>query len=201
MPERNSSAAAALARVVLINEDIKQVVRSAFAINLMALNAILVARRAGTAAAGFGVVAGEMRELSTSLEGCMAGLRRLSDDLLASVTRAMRHGRVERILIRSAGLGEAARIHLDPVLQRSGGRARAIAREIDGQCAHLLEDVESAVRISRMADSLAHMAKIEASWSSDRAGLATVSDELAQSLRGILPPLQALSAKLREIRQ
>jgi len=202
MSATDSSAGAALGHVVLINEDIKQVVRSAFAINLMALNAILVARRAGAAAAGFGVVASEMRELSTSLERCMAALRTLSDELLTSVTRALRHGRMERILTRSAGQGDPAGRYLEPVLRRSGERRDAIAREIDGQCARLLHDVDAAVRISRLADSLAHMAKIEASWSSDhRIGLASVSDELAQSLRGILPLLQALSAKLQEIRK
>jgi len=194
--------AAALGRVVLINEDIKQVVRSAFSINLMALNAILVARRAGKAAAGFGVVASEMRELSGTLERSMVTLRRLSDELLDAVTRAMRHARIERVLARAADQGDAARAKLAAVLEASGIQRTDIEGRIAVQCATLLRDVQSAVQVSRLADSLAHMAKIEASWSSDhRIGLGTVSEELAQSLRGILPLLQALSAKLQEIRR
>lgn len=193
---------AALGRVVLINEDIKQVVRSAFAINLMALNAILVARRAGNAAAGFGIVASEMRQLSATLEATMATLRVLSDQLLEAVTRSMRHARIERALARTAEQGEASRNLLQQVLARAARHRVQLEREIAGHCAALLRDIHNAVEVSRLADSLAHMAKIEASWSSDhRIGLGTVSEELAQSLRGILPLLKALSSKLGDFRE
>lgn len=194
--------AVALGRVVLINEDIKQVVRSAFAINLMALNAILVARRAGSAAAGFGIVASEMRELSAALEATMATLRVLSDRLLEAVTRSMRHARIERALACTAEQGEASRTLLQPVLARAAEHRAQLEREIAQHCAALLRDIHNAVEVSRLADSLAHMAKIEASWSSDhRIGLGTVSEELAQSLRGILPLLKALSSKLGDFRE
>lgn len=199
MADRDGSAAA-IGNVVLVNEDIKRVVRCAFGINLMALNAILVARRAGSAAAGFGIVAAEMRQLSGALEGSMGTLRRLSDELLATVTRAMRHARVEAVLLRTASQGETVRHRLEPVLERSAQRRADIERRIRAQCRNLLNDLDGAVRVSRLADSLAHMAKIEASWSADhRTGLAAVSDELAQSLRGILPLLKGLTGKLQEI--
>lgn len=196
-----SSPAAALGRVVLVNEDIKQVVRSAFRINLMALNAILMARRAGSAA-GFGVVAGEMRELSEALVRSMRTLRALSDELLYVVTQVMRHARIERVLERAAAQSTSAHGNLREVLQATWARRIDLERRVTGQCAALATDVLAAVEISRVADSLAHMAKIEASWASDhRAGLDTVSEELGRSLRGILPLLQALSTKLEAIRR
>lgn len=196
-----SSPAAMLGRVVLVNEDIKQVVRSAFRINLMALNAILMARRAGSAA-GFGVVAREMRELSEALVHSMRALRALSDELLYAVTYVMRHARIERILERAAASGSSAQGNLREVLRATAARRIDLERRVAGQCAALATDVRSAVEISRVADSLAHMAKIEASWASDhRAGLNTVSEELTRSLRGILPLLHALSTKLEGIRR
>ena len=53
--EPSSGAALDLLRIVRINEEIKRVVSVAFKINIMALNAIFLAKRAGTAARGFGV--------------------------------------------------------------------------------------------------------------------------------------------------
>ncbi len=201
MSAPENASGAALGRVVLINEDIKQPVRSAFTINLMALNAILVARRAGGAAAGFGIVAGEMRQLSTTLETTMKTLRELSDRLLDTVTRAMRHARLESVLVRAADQGETARTLLTGVLAGTAQRRALLEREFGAHCAGLLHDLHNAVQVSRLVDSLAHMAKIEASWSSDyRVGLGAVSEELAQSLRGILPLLKALSSRLAEIR-
>ena len=58
-PERNlhlkAPASGELARIVRVNEEIKAIVATAFRINLMALNAIFLAKRAGNAALGFGV--------------------------------------------------------------------------------------------------------------------------------------------------
>lgn len=56
-----SGAALDLLRIVRINEEIKRVVSVAFKINIMALNAIFLAKRAGNAALGFGVLSNELR--------------------------------------------------------------------------------------------------------------------------------------------
>jgi len=49
-----------LLRIVHINEEIKRVVGVSVKINIMALNAIFLAKRAGTAALGFGVLSNEL---------------------------------------------------------------------------------------------------------------------------------------------
>ena len=59
--ESPSGAALDLLRIVRINEEIKRVVSVAFKINIMALNAIFPAKRAGNAALGFGVPSNELR--------------------------------------------------------------------------------------------------------------------------------------------
>lgn len=62
---------------VSINEGLKQVVDISNQINLVAMNAILVAKRAGTQSAGFKVVAMELRVFSQKLEDSMASLSRM----------------------------------------------------------------------------------------------------------------------------
>ena len=55
----SSEAGRELRRIVRINEEIKSVVSTAFKINLMAMNAIFLAKRAGQSALGFGVLSNE----------------------------------------------------------------------------------------------------------------------------------------------
>lgn len=199
--QRDSAAAAALAKVVLVNEDIKEVVRNANSINLTALNAMLMARRTGTAASGFGVVAEEMRSLSVQLESNMSGLRRLSDQLLGSVTQSLRQTRLERILHLTAARGASPAEHLAPVLDAAKIRRVALDLRIAEICAALVRDLERVVEVTRHADSLAPMARIEASWAAEhRFELGKVSTDLGQLLRNILPVLNRLAAKLAEAR-
>lgn len=198
---RDSAAAAALAKVVLVNEDIKEVVRNANSINLTALNAMLMARRTGTAASGFGVVAEEMRSLSVQLESSMSGLRRLSDQLLGGVTQSLRQTRLERILHLTAARGASPAEHLAPVLDAAKIRRVALDLRIAEICAALVRDLERVVEVTRHADSLAPMARIEASWAAEHQfELGKVSTDLGQLLRNILPVLNRLAAKLAEAR-
>ena len=63
-----------LSKSVAINQGLKQVVDISHQINLVAMNAILVAKRAGTQSAGFKVVAMELRLFSQKMEESMAKL-------------------------------------------------------------------------------------------------------------------------------
>lgn len=190
-----------LARVIAINQDIKLVVRRAFAINLMALNAILAARGAGDAAAGFGVVATEMRRLSITLEQSMRALRELTDQLLVTTARSTRHAHLAAVLVRAQQARKPAPVALARVLESSEQVHADFEQAIAAHCKALTTDVDNAIRVSRLGDSLAHLAKIEASWAAaHRAGLATVAGELAQALQSILPVLSGLERKLKEFR-
>ena len=65
-----------LSRVVKANEDIKKVIRISSGVNLVALNAMLVAKRSGERSRGFAVVSSELRVFSRKLEGAMTGWAR-----------------------------------------------------------------------------------------------------------------------------
>ncbi len=66
-----------LENAVTINEVLKKVIDTACQIDLVALNAVLVAKRAGAASAGFHVVALELRSFGHKIEQEMAVLERL----------------------------------------------------------------------------------------------------------------------------
>jgi hypothetical protein len=93
--QKNSSSE--LAGFVRLNEGIKGVVLIAFQINIMALNAILLAHRAGEVALGFGVISKELRSLSVELTGLMQELSKdayLAVNLISDLLRQERRYRL-----------------------------------------------------------------------------------------------------------
>jgi methyl-accepting chemotaxis protein len=71
--------------VVSINENLKSVISISSQINIVAMNAILVAKRAGQQSAGFRVVAMELRLFSQKIDEMMAFLGSLIFDIVRSV--------------------------------------------------------------------------------------------------------------------
>jgi hypothetical protein len=63
-----------LNRAVSINESLKQVIEISSQINIVAMNAILIAKRAGPQSAGFRIVAMELRLFSRKIEDLMGFL-------------------------------------------------------------------------------------------------------------------------------
>lgn len=90
-----------LALIVRINEDIKVVVRLARNINMLALNAILLARKAGDVALGFGVISSELRTFSKILTKNMEALMALSYSSIETVSSQQRRLRMTALMQRA----------------------------------------------------------------------------------------------------
>jgi hypothetical protein len=98
-----SGAALDLLRIVRINEEIKRVVSVAFKINIMALNAIFLAKRAGNAALGFGVLSNELRVFSRDLRESMMSLTQLIHDLVGEVSVILLESRQDELFRKTVG--------------------------------------------------------------------------------------------------
>ncbi len=94
------------------NEEIKAIVATAFRINLMALNAIFLAKRAGNAALGFGVLSNELRRFAQDLTRHMSALRDMTSGSVGCVTGVVQAQRNLAILTAAVRLsGERHRRH------------------------------------------------------------------------------------------
>lgn len=101
-----------LALIVRINEDIKVVVKLARSINILALNAILLARKAGDVALGFGVISGELRTFSKILTKNMEALMALSYSSIETVSSQQRRFRMTSLMQRALAEINSERVHL-----------------------------------------------------------------------------------------
>ena len=168
MTNLHSSAEAGreLRRIVRINEEIKSVVSTAFKINLMAMNAIFLAKRAGQSALGFGVLSNELRRFASDLQVQMAGLRETTYGSVATVTALLKQSRISRLLERARteaqGDGKAliqglANRRDETTLARNDEQMAALNRRLS----HMIADTAQLVELGSV---LARSAKIEAAY-------------------------------------
>ncbi len=168
MTNLHSSAEAGreLRRIVRINEEIKSVVSTAFKINLMAMNAIFLAKRAGQSALGFGVLSNELRRFASDLQLQMAGLREATYGSVATVTALLKQSRISRLLERARteaqgdgkGLIQSLTNRRDETtLARNDEQMAALNRRLT----HMIADTAQLVELGSV---LARSAKIEAAY-------------------------------------
>ena len=181
-----------LLRIVRINEQIKRVVGVSFKINIMALNAIFLAKRAGTAALGFGVLSNELRVFSQDLRTCMASLTTLIHDCVNEVSIALHDVRLSGLLLK-ASRHSPEQPALLRVLARRDGEAEAHRRALASLRRQLKLALEDAFRMVELGGVLAKSAKIEAAYGQSFApALAQVSGEFDGIIEEIRTSLESL---------
>lgn len=180
-----------LLRIVRINEQIKVVVGVSFKINIMALNAIFLAKRAGTAALGFGVLSNELRVFSQDLRNCMASLTTLIHDCVNEVSVVLQDIRHTRLLREAAEMAPASAA-VQVLAQREAENEKH-----DLQLASLRKQLkralEDAFQMVELGGVLAKSAKIEAAYGQTFAvPLAQVSGEFDGIVEEIRSSLESL---------
>lgn len=180
-----------LLRIVRINEEIKAVVNVAFKINIMALNAIFLAKRAGTAALGFGVLSNELRVFSQDLRDCMGTLTGLIHRCVDNVSVVLQDIRHIRLLRDAVNL--SPNLQLSKVLARRDEENADHAQRLAALRKQLKRALEDAFRMVELGGVLAKSAKIEAAYGQSFAGaLAQVSGEFDGVVEEISKSLESL---------
>ena len=182
------SGVSALHQSVLIHEEVKVVIRNCFEINLMGLNAILLAKKAGESARGFGVISGELRLLSLELQTAMQRLALLTQELLATATQRLQAERRLSKLDDAAAHSERLALMLQPAMRQAHER---LAHLVEAN--RFRECLDDANRSCTFGLVLARSARIESAYSGDmRSVLAELSETFAKKIEAILPRLDSL---------
>ena len=185
-----------LRRIVRINEEIKQVVAAAFTINLMAMNAIFLAKRAGTAALGFGVLSNELRRFAIDLQQQMSTLSEMTHSSVNTVTALLKQARLNRVLeiTRSTSSGAGKRL-VEQILHTRLETALAERQEqSDAVNRRLTQMISDTVQLVELGSVLARSAKIEAAYGGGLSvPLTQVSSDFEQSISEIQFSLEKLT--------
>jgi len=157
-----ATAGGELGRVVEITEGVKRVLAIAAHISRVGVNAIIMARRAGDLARGFGVLSTELRTFTVSVTELMERLRETSFRLVRDVSALLQQSRNRQLLERTRdGLvrcnGPAV---MDAVLAaQSAGVTERMAR-LQGVRRELSAILETARQLGQFGTVLARTARL-----------------------------------------
>lgn len=188
-----------LHRVVRANEEIKKVIRISSGVNLVALNAMLIAKRSGERSRGFAVVSSELRVFSRNLEGAMTGLGALIFGLVRDAAAMRKQHHEQRHLLNIQARGQQMRKIMEPVLARMDERMRKTAGEIGRDWHQLRLQLNRVLQLCETGGSLSRSAKIEAVYGGDMsATLKQVANQIEETVSEIFSTLKLLRTQLAE---
>jgi len=185
-----------LRHIVRINEEIKKVIATAFTINLMAMNAIFLAKRAGTAALGFGVLSNELRRFAIDLQKQMAILSEMTYESVSTVTALLKQARLNQMLERTLDVceGLGRRLVEDALHSRLNDMLAGRQEQSDAVSRRLTQMIADTVQLVELGSVLARSAKIEAAYGGGMSvSLTQVSSDFEQSISEIQGSLEKLT--------
>lgn len=193
------SQASGLRRVVQANEDIKKVIRISSGVNLVALNAMLIAKRSGEKSRGFAVVSSELRVFSHKLEGAMTGLGALIFELVRDAAAMRKQHHERRHLLNIQARGQQMQELMGPVLARMDERMHKTAEEFGRDWQKLQLQLGRVLQLCEIGGSLSRSAKIEAVYGGDMsATLKQVANQIEETVNDIFSILKLLRTQLAE---
>ena len=181
MAHTASGTAQQLPQIIRMNEDVKTILATAEAINLLALNASVTARRIGSLGRGFVQVASELTEFSRETRRTMNNLRVGSFQLLVAVTRTLKEDRLLRYLQKAGVMRES---------ENSFVQERR----------NLLQQMDQVKRLAARGHVLANLAQIEAAQTTSlRRELLVISAEFSEAIETIRKHVESLGREARGI--
>lgn len=153
-----------LALSVSINHGLKQVIDISHQINLVAMNAILVAKRAGQQSSGFKVVAMELRVFSQKMEEIMFRLGELIFQLVKRIADLRKLQRILSLLQSTIRKSEGAATQLSQSLQSKSAQYESLNELVNQEWERLQNEVKRSLNLCSSGAMLSHNARIEAAY-------------------------------------
>lgn len=180
-----------------INEEIKHIIEISSKINLSAINAMLVARRAGDKSLGYSVVSFDLRKFSQQLDLNMNDIRHIIADLIQTVATLLGKYRDHSLLIRTADRSELSRKNIAKSLLAKDKDVIDTKNIISAQSDILRNKLDASLKLCHKGASLARSAKIESAYGGNMSRVLTqVSQEVEDRMSELLRVLRIINTKL-----
>ena len=198
-PELRGSGVGELTLIAGVNETIKHAITASRGISLIAINAGLVAGRAGSRARGFGVVAKELRDFSERMSAGMSGW----SDLICNVVRETARDRTQAHqlykLQDTARRSPKAQAAIAAACARSQARLEEITRRNSVQVFELLRLVQRTEKQRMAGQLIARSAVIEAAHGGAmRGAMQQMSSEIGAAIARFSERSEAVGQSMRK---
>ena len=180
-----------LRQVVGLRESIKTINSIAFQVNLLGLNAILLAKQFGEVARGFGVISSELRAFSKQLSHHMQAIGERSVNLVSLETQRLCIHKRHKLLC--AAQGRSTSDWLTQAQQRQQGVLSTLHVEREKTFKAMREYLDEAYQTCLFGTVIARSARIEAAYAGNQgAVLTTTSLDFSARVDQVLASLDRL---------
>lgn len=188
-----------LMSTVAINQTLKEVIEVSRQINLIAVNAILVAKRAGQQSSGFRVVALELQFFSRKVEVVMLKLGSLINDLVQRGANIYKSRRLIASFSQTIDQSQQAAPALQQCLQRSQDDFAQQNSAMQQQWSELRREIQRSLSLCSSGAMLSHNAHIEAAYGGEMyAKMDFIAGQVDQVMNLTIKHLKDLHFKLSQ---
>lgn len=188
-----------LRHVVEVNLRIRRVIDVAQDVRYSAVNASLMARRAGARAMGFSVVASELRRFSQELEDIMLALGAQLSTLVKVAAALQKKEREHGLLVSTKESMRGRAAFIDGAIGMARGTLRDLRQQLRENWCRLGAHVRHALRICGTGVALSSSGKIEAVHGQDlRDALAQVAGAIGATVTAVFETLRDLGRTIIE---
>jgi hypothetical protein len=183
-----------LSHAVSINESLRQVIEISAQINIVAMNALLVAKRAGQQSAGFRVVAMELRLFSQRIDEMMAHLGRLIFQLVRRIAELLKLGRNMRILRAAMSKSPEIEARLEDNFRRKQIAYSETHSIAEADWDELEREIRRSLSLCSAGAMLSHNGRIEAAYGGSMlADMQQVADRIEDIMHQTISKLKQLN--------
>lgn len=183
-----------LSHAVSINESLRQVIEISAQINIVAMNALLVAKRAGQQSAGFRVVAMELRLFSQRIDEMMAHLGRLIFQLVRRIAELLKLGRNMRILRAAMSKSPEIEARLEDNFRRKQIAYSETHSIAEADWDELAREIRRSLSLCSAGAMLSHNGRIEAAYGGSMlADMQQVADRIEDIMHQTISKLKQLN--------
>lgn len=194
MPRSNDNLAMDFQKVLSVNEKIKEVLRISGTLNMSAINAMLVAKRAGSQAKGFGVVSSELRLFSRKLVETVELLNRETAQLVSKVADLQKLDRMHHLMATALAHAQKNDDLLKNVLRLQESHRHSTVLLIEEEKRKFRNSLNRANKLCDIGYSLARNAKVEAAYGGE---MTKTLWQLAEGVEAVIAPLAPMLKSLR----
>ena len=193
----NSTTLFNIENVVSINEILKNVINTATRIDLVAFNAVLVAKRAGIESVGFHVVAHELRSFGKTIEKEMMILGVLIQKLVQHIANVNKLKKSLLLLDRASFQSDQAHLAIQDKLTMKRNSVQDALSEGEADWRKLETQIRSALTLCRRGAMLSHSGKIEASYGKMlREDMNQITVEIDEIMHHVVSDLKQLNTTM-----
>ena len=182
-PEMRGTGKTELSLIAAVNEAVKEAIMVSESIGLIAINASLIAGRAGSRAAGFCVVASELRRFSETMAADMGRWSRLIEDVVNVTATGRRQAHMLYKLQDAARRSDKAQAAIADAYNHGRLTLNATTLQTSVQVKALLDLIQRSEKQHLTGEMIARSAMIEAAYGGSMQGvLRQIATSIGESM-------------------